>query len=199
MSYDGIAAGQSFGRLRVLDEAEPYVWRGQVAHRRWICVCACGSQTEVRNDSLSRGVTRSCGCLRDDETRERARLHGGRAGGRRSPEYNAWEGMIRRSRAPVCRRWRPDIGRGFEAFLADMGPRPSPAHRLVRRDASRPYSPANCRWAADVPRQGVPRRVITYRGRQMTLKAAASAAGVGYALLCKRLERGWPERRALSG
>jgi endogenous inhibitor of DNA gyrase (YacG/DUF329 family) len=74
------------------------------------------------------------------------------------PEHYVWAGMIQRCHNPkatkyawyggrgiqVCARWRES----FEAFLADMGPRPSNKHSLDRKDGNADYSPDNCRWAS---------------------------------------------------
>jgi len=78
----------------------------------------------------------------------------------RTPEYSAWCALIGRCTNPrnkgwryyggrgitVCERWRHD----FTAFLADMGPRPSPNHSIDRfPDNDGNYEPGNARWATD--------------------------------------------------
>lgn len=54
--------GQSFGRLRVIEQAESIVSGDQVK-ARWLCVCECGGTKITRAESLRLGRTRSCGCL----------------------------------------------------------------------------------------------------------------------------------------
>lgn len=73
------------------------------------------------------------------------------------PEYRSWQGMVARCHQPtnenypeyggrgivVCERWREDIS----AFIADVGPRPSPRHSIDRINNDRGYEPGNVRWA----------------------------------------------------
>lgn len=74
-----------------------------------------------------------------------------------TPEYRSWQMMKNRCHNPrardyayyggrgitVCKKWRES----FDAFLQDMGRRPSFEHTLDRVDANKNYTPSNCRWA----------------------------------------------------
>lgn len=197
LSSGGSPLGERYGRLVVLEEAEPYVWRGRVVQRRWMCLCDCGLETIVRADVLKSGHTQSCGCFRVDTTRERTTKHGARAGRRREVEYDVWLAVLRNHRAQeLPYHWTAKDGAGFRHFVRDVGRRPSSQHRLVRVDERLPLSPSNCRWVAVRQRKGVPRRQVTVAGRVMTLREAASFSNIPYKVLCKRLQRGWPISRA---
>jgi len=77
------------------------------------------------------------------------------ADGRRcSPEYYSWMAMNTRCGNPRAVGWKNYGGRGirvlypsFEAFLADVGRRLSPAHSIDRIDPDGHYEPGNVRWA----------------------------------------------------
>lgn len=60
--------GKKFGRLTVLKKAE-YKTKARQAH--WWCRCECGNELIVNGSSLRRGLTKSCGCLRDEYRRKK--------------------------------------------------------------------------------------------------------------------------------
>jgi hypothetical protein len=119
----------------------------------WQCVCDCGEVTVVASQHLRNGHTASCGCAQKDATSATHKKHGMT----RSSEYLTWSNMKARCTNPkqtqyedyggrgieVCERWRVS----FEAFLADMGRRPSPELTLERINNSVGYEPGNCCWA----------------------------------------------------
>jgi hypothetical protein len=74
-----------------------------------------------------------------------------------SPEYKIWLQIKRRCSDQTSADFRNYGGRGikvcpewansFEAFLADMGPKPIDTSVLRRRDTKADYTPANCEWS----------------------------------------------------
>ena len=58
--------GQRFGRLVAIDWERP-----DKAQTVWRCRCDCGAEARVRLAALSRGLTRSCGCLQREGNAKR--------------------------------------------------------------------------------------------------------------------------------
>ena len=58
--------GKTYGRLTVIEEAEPI--RQGKRDRRWLCRCSCGNEVIVRQTLLTSGGTQSCGCSRAKKT-----------------------------------------------------------------------------------------------------------------------------------
>lgn len=86
----------------------------------------------------------------------------------------------------VCERWH-----NFRTFVADMGPKPSPAYQIERENNERNYEPGNCIWETQraQSRNRQDNLNITFDGRTMNLADWAKELGVSYSILYSRYKR----------
>lgn len=171
----------------------------------WLCQCDCGQYTVVYAGSLRRGATNSCGCLAQECAKSRGthRMTG-------TAEYCTWTRIIQRCTdtkyhgyhkyggrgISICGRWR----QSFEAFLEDIGPRPTPKHSIDRIDNDGNYEPGNCRWATAREQANNRRtnRLLTVDGETWTVAQWAERTGLPDHVIRTRLHRGWTPRRAIT-
>jgi len=162
--------------------------------------CSCGNEKAVRVSHVTGNVTRSCGCL--------ARTSNGASA--QFPEYRIWDTMKRRCTSPsetsfpryggrgitVCARWVDS----FEAFMVDMGPRPSAEHSIERRDNNGPYAPENCVWATRIEQARNKRnnRVIQVGDQRKCLQEWLNICGISWSTFTKRTRKGWTPEVALT-
>ncbi len=187
-------AGQTFGRLKVLSEADRVKDR-----RQWLCQCECGETVAVDQRAMKSGATQSCGCLRREVTTHRMTKHGQAGRGAKSRAYGIWSGMLSRcgiesatgfdrygaAGITVCDRWRE-----FENFYADMGD-PPVGHSIDRIKSECGYEPGNCRWATrqiqNENRKSV--RWIEFDGKTMNVTQWARHLGINKATLLEALDK----------
>jgi hypothetical protein len=109
-------------------------------------------------------------------------------------EYNSWKNMKSRCKAGLG-VLHPDFV-VFRSFLAAVGPKPSKAHSLDRRDnADRLYGPGLVRWA-DATTQANNRSstvVVAVSGMKVPITEVAEQLGVKSDTLRKRRRRGWSD------
>lgn len=141
-----ISVGDRFVRWTVLD----------VANRQAVLVrCDCGTEKTAAASNLVGGLTRSCGCLRNEVNAKR-RTHGT---GYEDYRYRLWQTLMGKCYRETHADFGYYGGRGiavhepwhefvtFAAYLdAELGERPE-GHSLDRIDNDGNYEPGNIRWA----------------------------------------------------
>lgn len=192
-----------FGRLRVFgcsgkeSGSHAYIME---------CICDCGTIKSVNLYSMEAGLTKSCGCLNRELTRERCTTHGmshtsewqilhqikARCTNPKNSAYPRYGGRG----IKVCQRWLDS----YDDFLADVGKRPSRAHTLDRINNNGNYEPGNVRWAT-YAQQGANKRNVKlydYRGEQLCLSEIARREGIPQPRLAYRIRAGYALEKALS-
>jgi hypothetical protein len=197
--------GQPFERLVVIRFAGYVVYGNGSRHAYWTCQCVCGRTKDVLAGNLLSHNTRSCACLRQETMQHQRTTHGKT----HTPEYRVWQHILSRCDNPADAAYDRYGGRGitvcepwhdFATFYQDMGPRPSPRHRIGRRDTSGPYSPHNAYWApaTDYNRHTRTNRLLTLCGVTKCVAEWAAITGLSSATIVYRKNSHWSDERALT-
>lgn len=169
-------------------------------HTAWLCVCACGGIKRVSSCNLKSGNVKSCGCLRADRL---FKTHGHSD----TPEYAVYQSAKARCTLPTVPNYHLYGGRGiefrfdsFEAFITEIGFRPSPKHSLDRIDNDGHYEPKNIRWATGMEQSRNRRtnRLLEWRDKRATVAEWAQMVGLSSNTISTRLNRGWTIERTLT-
>jgi len=183
--------GLKFNRITVVG---PTIKKPEWHHRKWQCLCDCGTPLFVTGTQLRNGNSKSCGCLNLEVLKSRSTTHGMT----KTRAYHTWFGMLDRCTNPNNKaygrynafapqqRWYV-----FENFYEDMGD-PPPGMSIDRINNEEGYSKENCRWATQSQQTGNTRRSISvfFGDERVCLKEACLRTGVPYHRTVKRVRKG---------
>jgi len=206
--------GARFSRLTVIGEGEPRTQPSGQTKRRMICKCECGNLITVDLQSLRRGLSRSCGCLRSELVNKRMTTHGQTIGGKVSTAYKLWLGIKARVVTGTASSPESYINRGikmhepwidnFQTFHTwikeNLGDKPV-GKTLDRIHNDGNYEPGNLRWATQREQCSNTRRNrhITYLDTTLTISQWEERLGFSRDTLRQRIFKlGWPVEKAFT-
>lgn len=194
-------SGHRFGRLVAIEISG----KNNSGGKTWRCICDCGEISLVNSDNLRRGVTKSCGCLKQERQRDANIKHGMYGSG----AHQSWMSMRQRCLNSKNRAYKNYGGRGilickewdsFAVFHKDMGDRPV-GFEIDRINPNGNYEPMNCRWSTPLEQSRNQRKTIwvEINGVRKNLSEWAEIYGISYKTVMTRIHgMGWCATKAIT-
>ena len=181
-------SGVRFNKLVVLRRAGKHGSRAC-----WECQCDCGKVVIVETADLRSGNTKSCGCLRREQVKNRSTKHGCSD----TRLYEIWKTIRKRCRDSASSEWEYYGGRGisvcaeWDDFMTFREWAMSNGYdgkslrgecTIDRIDVDGNYCPENCRWVSMKVQANNKRNNLSYtfRGETKTLKQWSELFGINY-------------------
>lgn len=200
--------GMEFGKLTVIEEAEPRrIGKKGVLKKYWRCQCECGNVKEICGDTLRTGKAHSCGCVGVQKFVERSTKHG--FASERPRLYRIWEHMKDRCYNENAKVYKHYGGRGiticdewhdFKNFYDwAMTHGYNDDLTIDRINVNGNYEPGNCRWVDwNVQANNTRRNVIVeIKTEKHTLKQWCDILNMPYGTVSSRRSAGWDNVDAL--
>lgn len=176
------------------------------------CICECGNRTIVNSNDLKSGHTKSCGCLRNELSKEIHTKHGLSYSRIRA----IWRNMIRRCECENDRSYKNYGGRGisvcnewhsldaFAKWILEKGYDENSARgeqTIERTDVNGNYDPSNCKLANMVEQARNKRnnREFLLNGKRITLQELSEITGINRSTISYRLLHGKTASIAIGG
>lgn len=191
--------GRRFGKLVVIEMLK----KGKAK-----CVCDCGNTKIIATSSLKAGLTKSCGCVRKEISKEKMQTHKLT----NSRLYSIYKGMKERCNykkhkeyseygkrgITVCKEWGNDFMNFYNWAMAN-GYKDNLT--IDRINNNKGYSPENCRWATYKEQCNNTRKnnFITYNNQTHSLTEWAEILGIKRSTLSSRIHRSnWSIEKAFT-
>ena len=183
--------GKRFGRL-VVFEMGP---RNKQNKIQWLCKCDCGKTTLVCGAKLKNGHTKSCGCLREQNTGKMFTKHNKSM----STIYHVYYGIKGRCYNPknsvyryyggkgvtMCEDWRNDFMAFYNWAIANGY---KDGLTIDRINSNGNYEPSNCRWVTqkEQNRNKKSNRFELFAGKKRCVAEIAELVGLSYSSVLER-------------
>ena len=193
--------GQRFGKLTVIKFSKD-VQSGNRKRKYWLCQCDCGNLKEVRTDGLTRGTTKSCGCLKVENSYKNLTdkyQFKPKYKVRNRKLYFVWRDIKMRCDdisnkryggrgITICNEWLNFDN--FALWALNNGYKEGLSIDRINNDGN--YEPSNCRWVTmkEQCRNKSTNILIEYKDQNITLAELCEISNVPYMTLRDRYYRG---------
>ncbi len=197
--------GYKFGKWTVvsLHSKKPHP-KGEI--RRWNCVCDCGNSKSVLERSLTKGVSKSCGCYHKELLRKRLTKHNMS----NTRLYSIWHGINERCTRTGTRISKNYGDRGIS--VCDEWKQFEPFHEwaiengysedlsIDRINVNGNYEPSNCRWVDVITQANNTRNnhYVTIGEETFTITQWARLKGISTSGIYLRVKNGMTFEEAIT-
>lgn len=192
--------GQKFGMLTAIKRVEDKVSSTGKHYVMWLCKCDCGNDKVVARSALTKGETRSCGCIKGENH-----------GMSNSKIYDVWIDMKKRCYDPqrddyknyggrgveICNEWKNSFTTFYNWALTSGY---DDALTIERIDVNGNYEPSNCTWATRKEQANNKRNnhFLTFDGKTQTVAQWSNELGINENTIFNRINRGLTDEEVLT-